>query len=151
MIGRIVAGVLYYGLGVGSAVLAMTTVLPSVKLASGDRPIADPAIRHALIVEETCPGVADGSAPSCPYPAATARGTGCPYVAAVAARSGCPVLRGTTDGTSCPFLNGRRGADGDSTPLPQNVSPAPDRPESGWLPEGTVLALGPAPEAEGLL
>jgi hypothetical protein len=41
MIGRTIGFSLYYGLGVGSAVLAMVTVLPPLQLGNGVRPDLD--------------------------------------------------------------------------------------------------------------
>jgi len=159
MIGRIIGFSLYYGLGVGSAVLAMVTVLPSVKLSSADGPAADPAIRHAVMVEGTHgdPALAIAEATArCPYLAAAARG-GCPYLAAVAARSGCPAPGGPAGGTGCPYLDRRQGVDGGAPPstgtpaTPEGAAPGPAHPQAEWLPEGTVLAFGPAPAGDELL
>lgn len=144
MLAKVIASALYYGLGVGSAVLAMVTVLPTVRIASGERATpAVPAAVHALMVEESCPGVTDaGISSRCPY--AAARAGGCPYLAALAAGSACPALEDALDATSCPFLNGRGGADGPRQSAPDDRTPAPEAsgPAQKWMPDGTVLALG---------
>lgn len=157
MIGRIIGFSLYYGLGVGSAVFAMVTVLPSVRLDRQAAPAPRPAAEHAVLMsgQHGCPVTADAGAMSgCPYLAAVAAQagcpalrattavTGCPYLAAVAARSGCPALRGPAAGSGCPALGHPRHADPPAAnpPRPGVAAPKLADPATGWRPPGTVLA-----------
>jgi len=170
MIRRIIGFSLYYGLGVGSAVLAMVTMLPPLQLGDGVQPDLDGGAQHALYVEGSAsrPALAAATATShCPYLAAVAVGSrcpylaavtattsGCPYLAAVAGRSGgCPYLLSVGRGAGCPFLGGRRGADGERAPRtprphgPDGVTPKAIQPDVDWMPEGTVLARLDKPDS----
>jgi hypothetical protein len=162
MIRRIIGFSLYYGLGVGTAVLAMATLLPSLQLGHGVGTDVDSGVQHAIFVAGgvSCPApaIADATA-RCPYLAAVAAGSRCPYLAAAASgtrcpylsalsssSSGCPYLSGAGGHATCPFLEGRRGADGDHGPqrpqpsAPGGVRPKAIQPDTDWMPEGTVLA-----------
>ena len=159
MIPRIIGFSLYYGLGVGSAVLAMVTVLPSVQLGGGVRHDVDGGAQHAIYVEgaTSCPALAIADATArcpylatvaaesrCPYLAAMTAASGCPYLAAVAAgSSGCPHLRATGRGVGCPYLEGRPDAGSDGAPpsrAPDGPAPRSIAPTIDWMPEGSVLA-----------
>lgn len=158
MIRRILGFALYYGLGVGSAVLAMVLVLPPMKYGSATA-TAD-GVQHAVLVEgaQGCPALAGATAASrCPYLAAVAAESHCPYLAAVAAGSQCPYLRGVGGG-GCPYLNSLP-EPGDSDVAPRSerpddqdrTAPTYSDPEVNWMPDDTVLArvdaARPAPTA----
>lgn len=157
MIGRIIGFSLYYGLGVGSAVLAMVTVLPSVRLDSRVAPAHVSGAQHAVLTsgQQGCPVTAGGGAMSgCPYLAAvsaqarcpalraTSAAAACPYLAAVAAGSGCPALRGSGGLAGCPALGHPRAVDPRAAEpqRPERASPELTDPATGWRPPGTVLA-----------
>jgi len=159
VIGRIIGFSLYYGLGVGSAILAMVTVLPSVQLGGSVGPDLDDGVQHALYVEggTSCPALAIAPATArCPYLATVAAQSGCPYLAAVTAAStcpylaavaagssGCPYLRATGRGVGCPYLEGQTGSDSEGAPPSHGQDGATPRsiePEINWMREGTVLA-----------
>jgi hypothetical protein len=157
MIGRIIGYSLYYGLGVGSAVLAMVTVLPSVRLDSRANPTHVPGAEHAVLVSgqhggpvtagggmtSGCPYLAAVAAESsCPYLSALAAGSGCPSLTAVSAASRCPALRDSGGSAGCPALGHPRIADPRAAEpqLPEGASPELTDPATGWKPPGTVLA-----------
>lgn len=153
MIGRIIGYSLYYGLGVGSAVLAMVTVLPSARLSGGVAPKQFPAAEHAVFVSgqqgaavtadqpspARCPYLAAVSAQGrCPALRATSAAAACPYLAALGARNGCPALRGSGGAAGCPALEHPRAEEPN---LQDGASPGLTDPATGWRPPGTVLAV----------
>jgi hypothetical protein len=160
VIRRIVGFSLYYGLGVGSALAAMLTVLPAVRYGGDARPTADRAVQHALLVQgpSGCPAFAMAEAAErCPYLARVTARSQCPYLAAVSARSACPYIRDAAEKGRCPYLDRRPGGDTDATrrsPEPRGHgfdAPEQATPEVNWMPDGTVLArldaARPAPTA----
>lgn len=149
MIRRIIGFSLYYGLGVGSALVAMLTVLPAARYGGDPRPASDRGVQHALLVEgnQACPAVAMAEATTrCPYLAMVTARSKCPYLAGSSARSACPYLPYAAGEGACPYLEGGRDADTDATTRPpgppsQDVD-APEHavPKLDGTPKGTVLA-----------